>query len=65
MIVVFCGPPAEMAKIWSNTCQVPITPRVSTKKIVGFIKGTMIRRNRWTPVAPSTAAASSSEGEML
>ena len=47
-----------MMYTWSNTCQVPIKPKVITRNIVGLSIGSTTYRNRCHRVVPSISAAS-------
>jgi hypothetical protein len=63
--VVLPGPPWVATRIWSKSCQVPISPRVSTVNSVGRSCGSVTRKNRCRALAPSIMAASSTSTGMF
>ena len=56
--VVLAGPPSVMFLTSSKSCNVPMVEVMVVNKIIGFNCGTMILKNFWKPLQPSSSAAS-------
>ena len=59
------GPPRVITMMWSTVRNALITALIRTNSVVGISSGNCTRRKKVQRDAPSSAAASASEGAML